>query len=146
MKKKLYQLVAALAIASVILPAAAKVTLDDVYKADAPKRARDLANNAAHIARHSSPLYPKRTDSSSSGGEVISKSGYCESGAYSSYNVCVLADTTYSCFLSGVKKSTDESVAEIIRASGVWKLKVTNEGGRNWSEKQGFSWTCTKPS
>lgn len=145
MKKQLYQLVTALAIASVTLPAAAKVTLDDVYKADAPKRARDLANNAGHIARHSAPLKPSQT-SSGGGGDVVSKSGYCESGAYSSYNVCVLADTTYSCFLSGVTKSTDESVAEIIRASGVWKLKVTNEGGRNWSEKQGFSWTCTKPS
>ncbi|MFA0519616.1 hypothetical protein AB4501_21845 [Vibrio sp. 10N.222.55.E8] len=55
-------------VATFALPALSKVTLDDVYAADAPKRARDLANNAAHMARHSRPLKPSEGDSSSDGG------------------------------------------------------------------------------
>ncbi|MEZ9437790.1 hypothetical protein [Vibrio atlanticus] len=123
----------------------AKVTLADAHASEKAYYDEYKRNHAEYERDLYKPLDdPQNTGSS--GKDVISKSGYCESGAYGSHNVCVLADTTYSCFLSGVTKSTDESVAEIIRASGVWKLKVTNEGGRNWSEKQGFSWTCTKPS
>ncbi|MFA0080235.1 hypothetical protein AB4427_19220 [Vibrio artabrorum] len=68
MKKLLYQIMAAVMVATFALPALSKVTLDDVYAADAPKRARDLANNAAHMARHSRPLKPSEGDSSSDGG------------------------------------------------------------------------------
>nr|AKN40327.1 hypothetical protein [Vibrio tasmaniensis]AKN40722.1 hypothetical protein [Vibrio tasmaniensis] len=68
MKKLLYQIMAAVMVATFALPALSKVTLDDVYAADAPKRARDLANNAAHMARHSRPIEPSRSDSSSDGG------------------------------------------------------------------------------
>lgn len=61
MKKRGYQIVTALLVTTLALPAVSKVTLDDVYAADAPKRARDLANNAAYMARHSSPLVPKKS-------------------------------------------------------------------------------------
>lgn len=84
MKKRGYQIVTALLVTTLALPAVSKVTLDDVYAADAPKRARDLANNAAYMARHSGPLIPRVGDTSQpenlvyvgSGNKRLTETGY----------------------------------------------------------------------
>lgn len=138
MKKQLYQLVTALAIASVTLPVAAKVTLDDVYKADAPKRSRDLANNAAHINRHSSPLKPSQT--SSGGGEVITKQGEC-STQYAYKVVCDLADTTHFCAMSGGHAIGAYERASIKKVGNRWKMYLSRG---DWGMR--VQWICYKPS
>ncbi|MFA0080139.1 hypothetical protein AB4427_18720 [Vibrio artabrorum] len=66
--KKLKLPIIAVVMMGFTLPSVAKVTLDDVYKADAQDRADDLARNADFIARHNSPLIPRDSDSSSDGG------------------------------------------------------------------------------
>lgn len=83
MKKRGYQIVTALLVTTLALPAVSKVTLDDVYAADAPKRARDLANNAAYMARHSGPLRPQKSSTQpenlvyvGSGNKRLTETGY----------------------------------------------------------------------
>ena len=122
MKKRLYQIITTLMVATLALPASSKVTLDDVYAADAPKRARDLANNAAHMARHSSPLIPRVGDSPS--GQVVE---YSTGGETTSVITKTLKPTNgWACALSKVSgyygrglKGTD---AHVYQSSGYWKL------------------------
>ncbi|PMI46062.1 hypothetical protein BCU44_09675 [Vibrio cyclitrophicus] len=136
MKKRLYPIITTIMVATLALPASSKVTLDDVYAADAPKRARDLANNAAHMARHSSPLIPRVGDSSSS---VVSKSGTCQA-PYKGSTVCTLADTSYGCFMSGGASIGSGESGQIYRSGNHWKMRVSRG---KWGGV--FHWTCTKP-
>ncbi|OED63657.1 hypothetical protein A165_01370 [Vibrio tasmaniensis ZS-17] len=136
MKRLIYPIITTIMVTMLALPALAKVTLDDVYAADAPKRARDLANNAAHMARHSSPLRPNIGNSSSS---VVSKSGTCQAAKWST-KVCTLADTSYSCSMSGANSIGDREHGEIFRDGTYWKMRASRG---EWGGV--FHWTCTKP-
>ncbi|MFA0520626.1 hypothetical protein AB4501_27110, partial [Vibrio sp. 10N.222.55.E8] len=66
--KKLKLPIIAVVMMGFTLPSVAKVTLDDVYKADAQDRADDLARNADFIARHNSPLTPNQNPGASDDG------------------------------------------------------------------------------
>ncbi|TCT60438.1 hypothetical protein EDB44_11259 [Vibrio crassostreae] len=123
MKKRLYPIITTIMVATLALPASSKVTLDDVYAADAPKRARDLANNAAHMARHSSPLYPQKSDSSS--GKVVN---FSVGGEANTVRTIALKSTTgWACALSKVSgfygRGLKGNYARVYQDGSVWKLK-----------------------
>ncbi|MEZ9670536.1 hypothetical protein AB4282_04205 [Vibrio lentus] len=123
MKKRLYQIITTIMVATLALPVSSKVTLDDVYAADAPKRARDLANNAAHMARHSSPLRPNIGDSSSSQAVNFSIGG--EANSVRTINLKPV--TGWACALSKVSgyygRGLKGNYAHVYKAGSMWKLK-----------------------
>tara|TARA_B110000008_G_scaffold232110_1_gene235553 strand:+ start:489 stop:914 length:426 start_codon:yes stop_codon:yes gene_type:complete len=103
------------------LSISAKVTLDDVYAADAPKRARDLANNAAHMARHSSPL---RANDTSGSNTVVEYSTGPESTSVITKTLKPISG--WMCSLNGVSgyygRGLKGTTADVYQDSGYWKL------------------------
>ncbi|TKE89601.1 hypothetical protein FCV53_18520 [Vibrio sp. F12] len=121
--KKLKSVIIGMTMVCFTLPSVAKVTLDDVYKADAQDRADDLARNADYIARHSSPLKPYIGDSTS--GQVVE---YSTGGETTTVITKTLKSTNgWACALSKVSgyygrglKGTD---AHVYQSGGYWRLK-----------------------
>lgn len=140
------KLIVMVLLAQIPISNASAVTLSDAIAQSKQITAPSGLKNPNHYAISTSTVKEAQSSNSkpTTPKNIIKKSGFCESGAYTIYNICALADTTYSCFLSGLTKATDDMLGEIFIESGVWKLKVVKEGGRNWSVKQGLLWTCTK--
>ncbi|MFA0053273.1 hypothetical protein [Vibrio echinoideorum] len=114
--KRLKSITLALTMTCFALPSSAKVTLDDVYKADEAQRAQDLADYAQYLAENSSPLKPRNGASTpenleyvGSGITRLSKTGFYVIDANASGN-----RTTSSIFvpsLSGTYYGTSGSTS-----------------------------------
>lgn len=140
--KKLHHLLAVvLAVASTSFTTTAKVTLDDVYEADAPTRALDLSNNATHIARHSKALVP----------DIIRPGSYRDIGYCSGQYSPASARWDHTCLLYH-DQSWFCSAAGIMNV-GNWRL-IYNRSKLSWEFMFSSSsrwrdpiveWVCYKP-
>ncbi|WP_299144002.1 hypothetical protein [uncultured Vibrio sp.] len=109
------------ALVFILPPAMAKVTLEDVYRADEAQRAQDLAEFEQYKRDYSYPLQPSVINPSgqvvefSTGGEttsVITKTLKPTNGW-----VCALSKVS-GYYMRGLKGTT----AEVFQSNGYWKL------------------------
>lgn len=120
--KRIKSITLALTMTCFALPGLAKVTLDDVYKADAPKRAQDLADYAQYLAENSSPLVPRV--GTSTPGKVTT---FTVGGESNSVRTIALKSTTgWACALSKVSgyygRGLKGNYARIYQSGGYWRL------------------------
>lgn len=107
----------------ILPPAMAKVTLDDVYKADEAQRAQDLAAYEQYKRDYSYPLKPN--ESSTPSGQVVE---FSTGGETTSVITKTLKPTNgWVCSLSKVSgyygrglKGTD---AHVYQSGGYWRLR-----------------------
>ena len=111
------------ALVFILPPAIAKVTLEDVYKADEAQRAQDLAEFEQYKRDYSYPLEPN--ESSTPSGQVVE---FSTGGETTSVITKTLKPTNgWVCSLSKVSgyygrglKGTD---AHVYQSGGYWRLK-----------------------
>ncbi|MFA0175345.1 hypothetical protein AB4472_09300 [Vibrio lentus] len=114
----------------------AKVTLEDGYASEADYYESVKQNRA----EYEKDLYDGLEPPQSGSGSVVSKNGTCQA-PYKSSTVCTLADTSYSCFMSGGSAIGGGEYGSIYRSGNYWKMRVSRD---KWAGV--YHWTCTKPS
>ncbi|MFA0011966.1 hypothetical protein AB4391_01270 [Vibrio lentus] len=116
--------------------ALSKVTIDDGYASEAEYYESVKQNRA----EYEKDLYDGLEPPQSGSGSVVSKDGTCQAPNQGS-TVCTLADTSYSCFMSGGAAIGESEFGQIYRSGNHWKMSVSRG---KWGGV--FYWTCTKPS